>query len=195
MRNTPSEPSVAADGEYVHFHDADLDWRMAWHAPDSALPSGKDHGAAAVCFAASGEVVVVSADGGGTWGLPGGRPEPGEDARATLERELREEACADVAEANLLGFIRGECLQGRERGLVLVRSLWSAVVTLQPWSPQHEITHRRLVSADSALEVIALPNGVQPIYRRWLHDALVARDALRSDRQPWRVLPPRNRAT
>jgi 8-oxo-dGTP pyrophosphatase MutT (NUDIX family) len=172
VRNTPSEWPIAADGEYVHFHDADQSWRVAWHAPDSPLPSGTDHGAAAVCFTASRDVVVVSADGGGTWEFPGGRPEPGEEARATLERELREEACADVAEATLLGFIRGECLQGREIGLVLIRSLWSAVVSLQPWNPRHEMTHRCLVSAQSAVDLITLPNGIEPIYRRWLGEAL-----------------------
>jgi hypothetical protein len=55
---------------------------------------------------------------------------------------------------------------------VLIRSLWSAVVSLQPWNPRHEMTHRRLVSAESAVDLITLPNGIEPIYRRWLREAL-----------------------
>src|SRR5476651_2917643 len=32
----------------------------------------------------------------GEWDLPGGRPDPGEDHRAALKREVREEAALDV---------------------------------------------------------------------------------------------------
>ena len=51
----------------------------------------------------------------------------GEDWRATLEREVLEEACASVEEATLLGFAKGVCAsEGPEEGLVLVRALWHA---------------------------------------------------------------------
>jgi hypothetical protein len=33
---------------------------------------------------------------------------------------MREEACAIITRAKLLGFSRGECVEGHERGLVLV---------------------------------------------------------------------------
>ena len=46
----------------------------------------------------------------------------------TLRREVREEACVEVTDAKLLGFHRGECIRGHEKGLVLVRSLWLAKV-------------------------------------------------------------------
>ena len=97
---------------------------MAWHPPTLPPPSGKRHGAAAICHTAADRVVLVSHDGGQHWSFPGGRPEGDEDWRETLEREVLEEACARVERASLLGFGRGRCLSGHEEGLVLVRSLW-----------------------------------------------------------------------
>ena len=47
---------------------------------------------------------------GVAWEFPQGRPEEGEDWRATLDREVLEEACASVEEATLLGFARGVCI-------------------------------------------------------------------------------------
>jgi hypothetical protein len=35
---------------------------------------------------------------------------------------MREEACAEVLDAELLGFARSESVQGHEQGLVLIRS-------------------------------------------------------------------------
>ena len=67
---------------------------------------------------------------GSSWDFPAGRPEGDEDWRATLDREVLEEACASVEEATLLGFSKGVCIRGPEEGLVLVRSLWCAVVSL-----------------------------------------------------------------
>ena len=57
---------------------------------------------------------------------------------------MLEEACAWVVEASLLGFSKGVCRKGPEEGLVLVRSLWRAVVSLRRWEPRHEISHRLL---------------------------------------------------
>ena len=107
-------------------------------------PPGQPHGANAFCVTADGEVVLISSDGD-RWGWPGGRPEPGESWQQTLEREILEEACARVTGARLLGFVRGRCADGREKGLVLVRSIWRAEVTLRPWLPEHEIPFRRTV--------------------------------------------------
>ena len=66
------------------------------------------------CVTADGEVVLISSDGQ-RWGWPGGRPEPGESWKQTLEREILEEACATVTGARLLGFVRGRCADGREK--------------------------------------------------------------------------------
>lgn len=54
------------------------------------------------CFDASGRVLLR--DDAGSYGLPGGRPEPGEDAAATLARECREESQIIVGEPVYLGY-------------------------------------------------------------------------------------------
>jgi ADP-ribose pyrophosphatase YjhB (NUDIX family) len=155
------------------------DWRVGWYPPPDP-PPGTPHGAAAVCVS-GGRVVLVSSDGR-RWGLPGGRPEPGERWVDTLRREVGEEACAVVQRARLLGFTRGECLRGPEAGLVLVRSMWRAEVRLQRWAPRFEIAHRRLVPAREALRaVVSAEPAVGPIYRRMFAEAAIA-SADRSDR-------------
>ena len=115
---------------------------------------------------------MVSEDGK-LWDVPGGRPEGDEDWRQTLDREVLEEACASVDAATLIGFSRGVCIEGHEAGLVLVRSLWRAEVTLNPWRPQHEMSHRLVTTPEDALERITLAGLGHPgIYERWLSEAL-----------------------
>jgi ADP-ribose pyrophosphatase YjhB (NUDIX family) len=117
------------------------------------------------------DVVLISPDGT-IWDLPAGRPEPGESWEQTLHREMNEEACAMVVAARLLGFTRGQCVAGPERGLVLVRSVWRADVELRPWEARFEIADRRVV-APAAIED-ALTLGSHPfaaIIRRELREA------------------------
>jgi ADP-ribose pyrophosphatase YjhB (NUDIX family) len=99
-------------------------------------------------------------------GLPGGRPEPGEDWADTLRREVREEACATVTDARLLGFSRGECVRGTPAGLVLVRAWWRAEVRPDAWQPQFEIARRRLVPIAEAFDSIWTEAGFGPLYRQ-----------------------------
>lgn len=118
-----------------------------------------------------GEIVVVSRDGD-RWEFPAGRPEDNESWEETLRREVREEACANVVRARLLGFTRGVCASGSDEGLVLVRSMWRADVELGPWEPGLEISHRRLVPADRLMDdlgVAALPFA--RINARMIHEA------------------------
>jgi len=137
-----SSDCAIRDGDQVLIRTGGQLWTAAWHPPQTP-PAGRPHGAAGVCVTADGLIVEVSEDGR-TWDLPAGRPEPGETWEQTLHREMLEEACATVLRARLIGFSHGACLEGRERGLVLVRSWWRADVELADWLPRFEIAHRRL---------------------------------------------------
>jgi ADP-ribose pyrophosphatase YjhB (NUDIX family) len=154
-----------ANGEELPLEVAGGQWLATWHAPEAA-PEGQRHGACGVCVEPGGQVVLISADGL-NWDLPAGRSEGSETWEETLRREVREEACATVVQARLLGFARSRCLSGPQAGLVLVRSFWRAEVTLDPWQPQFEIAHRRLV------EPGALAPLLPPLYARILARALI----------------------
>jgi ADP-ribose pyrophosphatase YjhB (NUDIX family) len=107
---------------------------------------------------------------------PGGRPEPGEDWADTLRREVGEEACATVTGCRLLGFSRGVCVRGSQAGLVLVRALWRAEASPDPWRPRFEMTRRRLVPVAEAFDGVWIEPGFGPMYRRiFLEAALPVR--------------------
>jgi 8-oxo-dGTP pyrophosphatase MutT (NUDIX family) len=154
-----------ADGEELPLEVAGGQWRATWHPPTVA-PAGQRHGACGICVAEGGQVVLISADGV-SWDQPAGRTEGAETWGETLRREVREEACATVVQARLLGFAQSRCLSGPQAGLVLMRSFWRAEVTLDPWQPQFEIAHRRLVEAGQVAPLLP------PRYARILTRALV----------------------
>jgi ADP-ribose pyrophosphatase YjhB (NUDIX family) len=167
-RPETSFTSVAADGVEWTVDSGGQRWRVGWYPPPQPSP-GTMHGAVAICVT-DGKAVLVSSDGV-RWGLPGGRPEPGEDWTDTLRREILEEACATVGKHRLLGYSRGTCIDGHEQGLVLVRAHYLAEVTLQPWQPAHEMTDRRLVPADTAYAQMWIDDGFAPMYRRMFAEA------------------------
>ena len=113
-RNLP-----AREGEQLPMRTDGQDWLVAWFGPDE-VPAGTRHGAAGVCVGPEIVPVLIGPDGR-SWGFPAGRPQGDETDEETLRREMREEACVEVVEARLLGYSRGECVQGHELGLVLVR--------------------------------------------------------------------------
>lgn len=150
------------------FEANDQTWSVSWVSAD-AEPVGTRHGSAAICLVSASEAVLVSEDGV-VWDIPGGRPERDESWRATLDREVREEACAEVEGALLLGFSRGECVRGSQEGTVLVRSLWRASVRLLPWEPRHEMVARRLMGLDELAQTSV--GGVPPRFlERWVREA------------------------
>ncbi len=164
---------LAREGEeYAFRDDRGQDWLLSWHSPELPPPEGTRHGSDGICFTPDGSVVLVSQQGT-AWEYPGGRPEGDEEWRATLVREVLEEACAVVRSATLLGYSRSVCLKGEEAGLVLVRALWCADVGLKPWRPQHETTGRMVVHPEEVLGRVR--NICEPIDRRAFHEALVAR--------------------
>jgi ADP-ribose pyrophosphatase YjhB (NUDIX family) len=163
---------IASDSDDLVVSSNGGDWRVGWYPPPDP-PPGTPHGAAAVCVN-DDQVVLISTDGQ-RWGLPGGRPEPHERWIDTLRREVAEEACAVVERARLLGFTRGICIRGPEEGLVLVRSMWRAEVRLERWAPRFEISYRRLLPANEALQSVTIAEpSVGPIYRRMFAEAALA---------------------
>ena len=167
--NPDTQLPIASFGEEFAFHADGQDWVASLHPP-SAPPEGKNHGSSGVCLTPDGYLVLVS-ENGTDWLFPGGRPEGDEDWRQTLEREMWEEACARVEAAALMGFMRGQCIQGHEQGLILIRSIWRVEAELAPWQPEWEIPFRALVRPELVLLLIAsaFPAAIQ---RRWLRDAL-----------------------
>ncbi|MFF0155375.1 NUDIX hydrolase [Micromonospora sp. NPDC005203] len=159
---------IATDGEAVDVITAADHWQSSWYPP-SNLPAGTPRGSTGVCVV-DGQVILVS-DDGTHWQFPGGRPEAGEDWFDTLAREGSEEACATVLDSRLLGFSRGVCRRAPEQGLVLVRALWRADVRLDAWAPEHEMVERRLVPSGNVWDLVTVPAGWEPIYRRILIEA------------------------
>lgn len=173
---------IAADGVAWTVTTGGQDWRVAWHPPPQS-PAGLPHGSTAICLH-DDHVVLVGGDGQ-RWGLPGGRPEPGEDWTAVLRREVLEEASAAVVDCRLLGYSRAVCLRGSEQGLVLVRAHWRAEVRLLPWRPRFEMTHRRLVPTNRAWAAMWIEDGYAPMYRRFFAEAGLPVRFLTPDTTSW----------
>ncbi|MPY65580.1 NUDIX domain-containing protein [Deinococcus sp. SDU3-2] len=118
-----------------------------------------------VCLTGEGRVVLVLEDGE-AWSLPGGHPEAGEDWEATLRREVREEACAEVLACRLLGAVRVEGLTPQPYFQLRYR----ARVRLDAFTPTFETRHRAAVSPAEVLRF--LPWLAGPIGGALLADAL-----------------------
>lgn len=125
---------------------------MTWYPPDQ-IPSGTPHGSAGVCLTTSGEIVLVKIRDVDYWELPAGRPEGNENWEQTLRREVAEEGCATVLDADLIGFCR-TC--NETDGTVRVRSYWKTTVQVNDWKPLHEIESRMVIAPRLALPYLSL---------------------------------------
>jgi ADP-ribose pyrophosphatase YjhB (NUDIX family) len=162
---------LVAHLEVLEHLDAGQRWLVSYHPPE-APPTGTMHGSSAVCVTPDGLVVLVRERETDHFQLPGGRPEGDEDWRATLEREVFEEACARIEEATLLGYARSECVEGWQQGTVLVRAFWRAAVALEEWAPAFEMTERRLFTPEEALSAGVYEHALAPLYRRIYREGL-----------------------
>ena len=155
------------DGDEIDVHYRGQLWSISWHSPRES-PLGDRHGSAGICITEDRKVILVSVDGE-QWDIPAGRPEGDESWEETLLREMLEEACARVTDAQLLGFCRGTCIDGAEAGLILVRSIWLAKVQLLEWKAGFETHFRRVVSVIHAIEY--LPSAFQSVWQRAFREA------------------------
>jgi ADP-ribose pyrophosphatase YjhB (NUDIX family) len=102
--------------------------------------------------------VVLLENERGEWELPGGRPEPGEDAAAALIREFAEELGAEVAVGGIVDCWNFEVLPGRHVTIVTY-----AVTRAARGELRVSDEHRRLAWFPlDALHALPLPEG----YRR-----------------------------
>lgn len=161
----------AGDGVTYRFLNGEHAWECSWHPPEEATPSGKPHGSSGICVTGDDQLLLISSDST-TWTPPGGRPEAGESWRQTLDREVREEGCAHVTTAVLLGFSQGRARAGPEEGLVLVRSLWVARVELLPWEPEFETSRRQVFPGIESLRKFRIPGAARELHARWIDEAV-----------------------
>jgi ADP-ribose pyrophosphatase YjhB (NUDIX family) len=82
------------------------------------------------------------------WNLPGGTVEPGEELLETLVREVAEEACARVIQAEYLASQHVHDPDDPFGRTSYFQSRWWARVELDRWAPRFETTERRLVAPE-----------------------------------------------
>ncbi len=121
------------------------------------LPVTSVHG---FCFA-EGKVLVCNIRGRG-WSIPGGHLEAGETLHECFDRELREEACASIGRAVLVGFIVADhsinaTYVGRYPRKSALAFFSAKLDEIMPYVPSKDALSRELVEVD------ALPN----VHHQW----------------------------
>lgn len=107
-----------------------------------------------LCFTRVGDLVLVQLDDA-FWTLPGGTVEPGEELKATLTREVWEEACSRVTQARYLASQHVSDPENPDGLTSYYQSRWWARVELEAWDPCHETTARRLVGREELCQEIS----------------------------------------
>ncbi len=132
------------------------------HAPDTSA-SGADpvrsiRVSAAVITDAAGRLLLVRKKGTTAFMQPGGKPEAGEDAAATLIRELAEEVGLQLQASDLTPLGEFTALAANEPGFAVVADVFRVDIGDQQPVTDAEIEELRWVdrAAASALEVAPL---------------------------------------
>jgi 8-oxo-dGTP pyrophosphatase MutT (NUDIX family) len=132
-------------------------------------------------FTDDGLLVVVAEGDPDFLGLPGGHREAGESLEETLRRELREEACAELLEFELIGYQRFRHLEGDAVRLVTTDAMYWARVRCDDFDPRFETRTRRLLTIDEARR---LPSWSHPLCERQLDRAVTAERRAAARRPP-----------
>ena len=123
--------------------------KIVWHGPDETeLPVTGAHG---FCFHEGQELICDISGRGPT--IPGGHLEENESAAECLIREAFEEACVELANLRLLGFVEADHRSNNEfDGGYPVRSVQAIyradVCAVLEFDSQHESKERRFVATD-----------------------------------------------
>jgi 8-oxo-dGTP pyrophosphatase MutT (NUDIX family) len=135
-----SDALVAPGAQHVSWHGR---WFLQRWLPGADVQPERVQ---AFAVTATGEAVLVSSSiEGSDWGLPGGGIEPGEGALEALAREIAEEACARLIDADYLGSYEGvEPLGPGSTGPTYQAKYW-ARIELDAFVPRFEIRRRSLV--------------------------------------------------
>lgn len=123
--------------------------RISWREDNDAnLPVTGAHG---FCFH-DHSVLVCSIRGRGAT-IPGGHVDDGETPEACFVREVFEEACVEIHELSLLGYVEADHSQvDNYKGPYPLRSVQAmyraAVRRIETFAPQHEADARQFVCVD-----------------------------------------------
>ena len=105
-------------------------------------------------FNEKGELLIVRNEK--TWTVPGGHPEGSEAYEETLNRELMEEACVTLKDANYLGAV-----EVVENGETYYQIRYTAKVNeVLPFKQEWEICERKFVPLDELHNYIKWSKGI-----------------------------------
>ncbi|MBU2863812.1 NUDIX domain-containing protein [Reinekea forsetii] len=151
----------------------DKKYKLAWVLPDDLPAEAFITTAHGYCFKGCDLLVVEKHRG---FELPGGHLNPGEDYKAAFKREAFEEACVQIGEVVLHGFIRVEPLI--ENSLsdypsVSFMAFCSTIVKEEEvYSPQFECISRKYIPL---LDIRQVHHSWNDIYEPSLQSAVIYR--------------------
>lgn len=123
--------------------------RIVWHGPEEiGLPITGAHG---FCFH-KGQVLICDISGRGPT-IPGGHIDENESAADCLTREAYEEACVELANLRLIGFVEADHRANDQFDdaypLRSVQAIYRADVRrVFEFQPHHESSERQFVATD-----------------------------------------------